>query len=593
MHRNLADGLQNIEKRPHLAWTLSILWLLFVGWIAFFWHLGSTSLIDETEPLFAEAARQMTVTGDWVTPYFNGVTRFDKPPLVYWLMATSYQTIGVNEWAVRLPSALAAMSVVCLGFYTIWSFGLHTNATKEPSKPGYWWSAAIGAALMALNPETIAWARVGVSDMLLTGCMASALLCFFIGYARSPQSKVQFRWYLAFYVLIAAAILTKGPVGIVLPGLIIISFLFYVGKFKEVWQEMRPLWGSLIICAIALPWFILVTLRNGDAYINSFFGYHNIERFTGVVNNHSAPWYFYFIVVLLGFAPWSIYLPVAIAKVKFWQRSIWQHQARTNQLSLFALFWFLGVFSFFTVAVTKLPSYVLPLMPAGAMLVTLAWSNLPSNLKLQRFFQVSRWLNIVLLVVLAVGFFLLPNLIGIDPAIPNLQQLVKQSGLPVVAGTIWALAGVGGAILLLRRQGRWLLGANLLAFIAFMMFVITPAAFLMDGARQLPLKQLSAIAATSHQPGEELIMIGFKKPSVVFYSHLPVTYIKQTDTGLDYVKKILDARSSPVSVMVLTQPQKLAGLKLSPPSQYVNLGKTGGYQLIRASKWALLNSSMN
>lgn len=582
LNRTLADSLQNLEKRPNLAWTLAILWLLFVGWVAFFWHLGSTSLIDETEPLFAEAARQMTVTGDWVTPFFNGATRFDKPPLVYWSMAIFYQTIGVNEWAVRLPSALAAMSLVCLGFYTMWSFGLHTNAARDRSLQGYWWSAAIGAALIALNPETIAWARIGVSDMLLSGCIGSALLCFFIGYARSPQPATQFRWYLAFYILIAAAILTKGPVGIVLPGLIIIAFLFYVGKLKEVWAEMRPLLGSLLICAIALPWFVLVTWRNGDAYINSFFGYHNVERFTGVVNNHSAPWYFYFLVVLLGFAPWSIYLPVAIAQTKFWQRSIWRHQERSSQLSLFALFWFLGIFGFFTIAVTKLPSYVLPLMPAAAMLVTLAWNQ--SSVKFPKFFQVSRWLNVGFVLSLAIGFFLLPNLIGIDPAIPNLQQLVQQSGLPVVGGAIWAIAAVGGAVLLLRRQGRWLLVANLFAFIAFVMFVMMPAAFLMDGARQVPLKQLSAIAATTHQPNEELVMIGFKKPSVVFYSHLPVTYIKQTDAGLDYVKKILNTKSSPVSAMVLTQPQKLTGLKLPPSSQSVTLGKIGGYQLIRVSK---------
>ena len=156
LNRPLVSWLNKTTNRPRQALLLAILWLLFVGLVAFFWHLGSISLIDETEPLFAEAARQMKLTGDWITPYFNGETRFDKPPLIYWLIALFYSAIGVNEWAVRLPSALAAMGLVSLGFYTIWLFGLHTSAPMvKLEHRRYWLSAGLGAALIALNPETI------------------------------------------------------------------------------------------------------------------------------------------------------------------------------------------------------------------------------------------------------------------------------------------------------------------------------------------------------------------------------------------------------------------------------------------------------
>ncbi len=584
-HRPLISWLNNTTNRPHQALILATVWLLFVGLVAFFWHLGSISLIDETEPLFAEAARQMKVTGDWITPFFNGETRFDKPPLIYWLIGLFYQVLGVNEWAVRLPSALAAMSLVGLGFYTICLFGLHTSAPMvQFERRRYWLSASLGAALMALNPETIVWARTGVSDMLLTGCMGCALLCWFCGYATSLP-KIKFRWYLAFYILIAAAILTKGPVGIVLPGLIIGSFLFYLGRARAVLLEMRPILGGIIISAISLPWFGLVIARNGNAYINSFFGYHNLERFTGVVNHHSAPWYYYFVVVLLGFAPWSIYLPVAAAKIKLQGRSHWQKQERSYQLSLFALFWFLGIFGFFTIAVTKLPSYVLPLMPASAMLVALLWSEpiaYQPSWKYRRFFYVSRWLNVGLVFILAAAMFLAPNLVGVDPAIPNLRQLVQQSGLPVIGGTIWAVCGIGGVVLLLSRQGQWWLKLNIVAFIAFVLFVMMPAAFLIDEARQVPLKELSAIAAAAHVPNEELVMIGFKKPSVVFYSQLPVTYIKETNAGIDYVQKLLGSKSASFSAMVLAQPKKL--VKLEPTLNSQQLGAAGAYRLIRVAK---------
>ncbi|MGL5062057.1 MAG: ArnT family glycosyltransferase, partial [Microcoleus sp.] len=402
--KNLSESAKKRSIAPLL---LSILWLCFLAGLGFLWNLGNIGLVDETEPLFAEAARQMTVTGDWITPYFNSETRFDKPPLVYWLMAIGYKLFGVNEWAARLPSAVSAIALTCFGFYTLSKLEEIKNQEVErrnqeaekffpsptpplspsPPPPLFLSLPWIGSALIALNFHTIAWGRTGVSDMLLSGCMCSALLAFSLGYVLEEQrekaglSAVKSaifpnKWYLTFYVLIALAILAKGPVGIVIPGLIILCFALYLGNFWQLWREMRPVSGILIILAIALPWYVLVTLANGQTYIDSFFGYHNFQRFTEVVNKHSAPWYFYFIVVLVGFAPWSIYLPLAIARTRFWQRSYWKRQARSAQLSLFAFFWFACIFGFFTIAVTKLPSYVLPLMPAAAILVSLFWQDI-------------------------------------------------------------------------------------------------------------------------------------------------------------------------------------------------------------------------
>ena len=608
-NRALAYWWKNQGKRPALAWTAVILWLLLIGWLAFFWNLGNTGLVDETEPLFAEAARQMKVTGDWITPFFNGKTRFDKPPLIYWLMALAYSVIGVNEWAVRLPSALSAIGLVSLGFYVLWAFGVASPELSVPSQIDsgkfkqrrYWLTAGLGSALMALNLETIVWARTGVSDMLLTGCMGGALLSFFVGYAQPSKPAVQARWYLAFYILIALAVLTKGPVGIVLPALIIGSFLLYLGNALEVLREMRILLGSLVVLAIALPWYVLVIWANGWAYINSFFGYHNLERFTSTVNHHDGPWYYHFPVVLLGFAPWSIYLPAAIARLQFWQRTHWRFSDRSHQLGLFALFWFMGVLSFFTIAVTKLPNYVLPLMPAAAILVALLWSEdikvkgksapnpgvacFPPKRARQAliFFQLSGWLNVVFLLAMAGTFFCIPYLLGYDDAIPNLHSYVQQSGLPVLGGVIWAIGALAGAVVLLRRQWGWLLSVNLLGFLAFVIFVLTPTYFLIDQARQLPLRELSALIRTVQQPGEELIMVGFKKPSLVFYTQRPVTYLQSAKKTAAYIEKLSARKAQPFSVLVLGFPQKLKNLVLQP-SQCQNLGKAGAYWLVRISK---------
>ena len=235
--KNIKSVWQSPKKYSTIYGLVALVWLLIVGFIAFFWHLGNTGLVDETEPLFAEAARQMTVTGNWITPYFNEETRFDKPPLIYWLMAMGYQVIGVNEWAVRLPSAVSAISLMILGFYTLRRFGvLNQNFTQPQKLQQSWLVAIIGASLMALNIHTILWARTGVSDMLLSGFMGNALFCFFMGYnssVNSQQSKLPNLWYLCFYILIALAVLTKGPVGIVLPGLIIFCFFALCWTIKS------------------------------------------------------------------------------------------------------------------------------------------------------------------------------------------------------------------------------------------------------------------------------------------------------------------------------------------------------------------------
>ncbi|MBD2594754.1 glycosyltransferase family 39 protein [Nostoc spongiaeforme FACHB-130] len=597
-----------IAQRPSLVVTLSVLWLMLIGWIGYGWNLGNVGLVDETEPLFAEASRQMFVTGDWITPFFNGVTRFDKPALIYWCQALAYSIIGVNEWAVRIPSAIAAIAVISLAFYTVQWHLAKQDASEQIQRPTRRYiTAAIAAAVMALNPEMIVWGRTGVSDMLLTGCIASALLCFFLGYASkegsresgvgsggevtplpTPHSPLPNKWYLACYVLIAGAILTKGPVGIVLPGIVIVAFLLYLGKFREVMREMRPLLGLLIIFALAVPWYALVIWRNGWNYINSFFGYHNIDRFTEVVNGHSAPWYFYFLVVLLGFAPYSVYLPAAFARLKIWQRSQWQSQERSQQLSLFAGIWFLGVFVFFTIAVTKLPSYVLPLMPAAAILVALFWSDCfpttsaSSSPTPQKFFWFSGWANVVLFSALSVAMFQITQLLGNDQAAPNFRQTLENSGVTELGGYIWLLTAISVAFLIITRRWRGIIGVNLLGFVAFLIVVLMPAMFLMDQERQMPLREISAVLSQVKQPNEEIVMVGFKKPSVVFYSHQQINFIKLTSEAVVYIKNQINKPPKSHSLLVLAEHRNLVRIDLQP-DDYENLASKGAYQLIRIS----------
>jgi 4-amino-4-deoxy-L-arabinose transferase-like glycosyltransferase len=621
--RPIQSLLKQWEEQPVLVWALSGVWLFLVVWIAFWWRLGSTGLLNETEPLFAEASRQMTVTGDWVTPYFNGATRFDKPPLVYWIMAIAYNLFGVNEWSVRLPSALAATVLTALGFYTLRRFGFPRPIAARPAQPQaenfsslilaspaqhqakdksaerssalmpyptrqanhqLWLSAWIGAALISLNIQTIAWGRIGVSDMLLNGCMGAALLAFFCGYAQPTNPNVQARWYFAFYGLAALAVLTKGPVGIVLPVLIIAAFLLYMGNSRTVLREMHLLPGIAFFLVLTLPWYVLVIWANGENYINSFFGYHNLERFTQVVNNHKAPFLFYFLVVPIAFVPWSVYLPVAIARLRFWQRHHWQKQPRSSHLGVFALIWFVVIFVFFTIAATKLPSYTIPLLPAAAILIGLFWSDQMTRQQVTRGVRFSHIANIVLLLALAGAILYSPNWMGHEPEMPNLPQLVRQSGIAAWGGWIWAGVAIASLVLLLRRLSYWLWLPGLVGFIAFVILTVLPTMDLIDAQRELPLRQLSAAIVQEQQPEEPLLMVGYGKPSIVFYTQRPVTYITHPDDAVDQLRKLNRRLSKPNaevhSLLLLARTRKLEETKLEP-NQYQTLAEAGVYKLVR------------
>ncbi|TAE59539.1 MAG: glycosyltransferase family 39 protein [Nostocales cyanobacterium] len=572
----------HIEEHPALAVTIAIVWLLFINFLAFIWNLGNVGLIDETEPLFAEASRQMLITGDWITPFFNGETRFDKPALIYWCQAIAYAIMGVNEWAARIPSALSATAVSALGFYVVqWYFAKKDELQQTTNPTRRYLTAALASALIAINPEMIVWGRVGVSDMLLTGCIASALLCFFMGYAQnSTPGRFPNQWYIASYILMGAGILTKGPVGLVLPGFIMIIFGLYLGKFWQLWREMHPIKGICISLLVSAPWYILVTLRNGWNFINAFFGYHNVERFTEVVNGHSAPWYFYFLVVLLGFAPYSVFIPAAIARLQFWRRQQIINQERSQHLDLFACFWFLGVFVFFTIAVTKLPSYVLPLMPAAAILVALFWSDLFTGKNTERSFRISSWINVSFLSTIAVALFNIPRIVGTDPAAPELYDKIEKLGITNIGGIIWIIAAIAIASLIVTHYLRPVIAINIIAFIAFLSFVLMPALFLMDEQRQLPLRQLAETAVQERQPNEEFIMVGFKKPTVTFYSQKTVNYMKFAQEAVAHINQEAAKTNHPPSLLMLTEQKKLIEMNL-PPDHYKNIATKGAYNLIR------------
>jgi 4-amino-4-deoxy-L-arabinose transferase-like glycosyltransferase len=553
--------------RRSMTQILPWIWVGLLCWIGFWHRLGETGLLDEVEPLFVETARQMFVTGDWLTPMFNGAPRFDKPPLIYWLMGGSFRLFGVSEWAARLPVAACGSAIVGAVFYL-----LHWLRRQQLTENLQYFAPYLGSAIVALNVQMVFFGRTSYADMLLNACFAGSLIAFFLGYCQ-PETPVRQRFcYLLFFALMGLGILTKGPVGVVLPGAIVFIFLLVTRNLGQMRWELPWQFGPFLCGAIALPWYVLITLQQGNAFIDAFFGFHNVQRFTEVVNKHGGPWYYHFLVLLPGMLPWSIALPGAIWSALKQAKT----KQRTEQLGLFALIWFIVVMGFFSIAATKYITYSLPAVPAAAILIALFW-NQQREVKAGVGLRLLNYGTVGLFAVLAIGSWFYPNYLNDDTSMPNLGMAMVDAGLPWFGTVLWGIGLLLG-VLYLGSAAFW--RVKILTSAAFILLFVTPAFAVLDQVRQLPLRQIAAGVWQEQQPNEPVAMgvKFFGKPSVVFYSQRPVALMNRSAQIRPYLDKLKRDGSS--SVLLVTTENALAEGGIQS-SEYVLLRQVGIYQLIR------------
>lgn len=463
----------------------------------FFYALGSYPLFDVDEPRYAEAARQMLVRQDWVTPYFNGVVRFDKPPLFYWLAALSYQAFGISEFAARLVSALAATLLVA-GVYGL----VRAFATTR---------AALAAALvLASSLQVIALARMAITDMTLSLCLAATLGSAFLGIERHR------RWLLAAGVCAGLGLLAKGPVALALPGAIVLAYLLLTRQTRSVLAN-RWLWlGALAALGVAMPWYMAATQANGQAFLQALY-HHNFSRYTGGVAYHPQPWYFYLPVLLIGFLPWSLFLPVTLTGLIQGRCALASAEKR---LALFCALWAGITLVFFSVASTKLLTYILPMFPALAVLTALGW---PLALTLRRRAMLASAVTLsVLLSVLGGVFLLWPNRL-LPKMVDAIASLPRE---PLAIALVLVL--VGGAVLtslwLLRRHA-----SQALATLALTMGLTTILALqgvvpVVNRATQGAMQAF--LARVGPRP---LASFEITRPSLTFYARRPIPQIAVGD----------------------------------------------------------------
>ena len=498
--------------------------ILIFGILVFLLGLGSTGLIDETPPLFASAGRAMSESGDWLTPKVNGIFRFDKPPLIYWLMGIFYSLPKNEVWdtygtiSARLPSALASLFLMLMIGDTIYCW---------PQKGDKKIFTPIVASLgFALSPLIIIWSRTAVSDALLCGTLGISLLLFWRRMASDRRDKCISPW-----IFLGLAILTKGPVAFVLAGFTITSFLLSQKDWRNLLEKIRPKKGLLITVLISLPWYLLELIKEGKPFWDSFFGYHNFQRYTSVVNNHAEPLWFFFYIMIIGSLPFTPFLFHGIVEAfKDLIISLKNDCSPSESLFIYALCWLGSVFVFFSISATKLPSYWLPAIPAAAILISNSFTKLLNQKKAFSYLWI---INLLILLGLSIVFFLSDiwlNFIN-DPEMPNLSSNLLSSGIIFKARLFFfAFTFIGLVLFILRSLNTFLYLQILLLF--GQAFLMPPIRNLADSSRQLPLRNISKQILKARQGGETLAMIGIRKPSLHFYTKQIVFYEPGTAEGL-------------------------------------------------------------
>jgi 4-amino-4-deoxy-L-arabinose transferase-like glycosyltransferase len=333
--------------------------LLFaVGALLFLPNLGGPSLWDIDEGNNAEAAREMRESGNWIVPTFNFELRVDKPALLYWLQIGAYSLFGVNEFAARFPSAFAALLTI------LWTYELGRRMFNAVA-------GLLTGLMLATTILFSAAAHFANPDALLSACTVLTFLFFWNSIARGDRS-----WFVLCGISSGLAMLAKGPVGLLLPSTVALLFMLWSGKLRRLF-DWRLSAGMLAFGFVTVPWYAWVGAETRGNYLKGFFLVHNVDRFLNPMEGHAGHPAYYLGVLLLGFAPWSAFLGLAVwYSFKFTPR---QPAAPVNPATLarragvresicFLWCWIVVYLLFFSFSRTKLPNYILPIYPAVALL---------------------------------------------------------------------------------------------------------------------------------------------------------------------------------------------------------------------------------
>jgi len=495
-------------KRDYFLLILLVLLCLFL----FVFKLGEPSLWNMDEPIYGEVAKEILKLGDWITLHFNYQEWFDKPPLYIWLTALTFKAFGWNEFTTRIWSSLFGIGGVVVVYFL--------GKSIFEKKTGFF-----SALILATSLQYIIQSRLALLDVPLSFFISLSILFFYLGYKTYEK-----RWYyLLSFIFMALATLTKGPIGVLLPGLIIGLYLLLTANTGEL-KRMMLFRGVLIYLAIASPWYAIELMRHGHTFMDSFFFQRTAARFLTPFEGHTGPPYYYLVVLLFGFFPWSSFLPYAL--VRFFKKG-WKDGEREKILLI--LIWFGVVFVFFSSAKSKLPGYILPLYPCLAPVVGKLWSEFSSQ-RIQAYKR-GMLLSFALFFSLLISLLVAVVLIA-KPTFPVEYELCGKDIIIVISGLI--IGGVFSLLSLLYKKPSLCLGV----MVGAMCFVTWALAEHVLPKTEFfkPTKVMASEITSRLRPGErignypasEKNFMTFN-PSLVYYTDQPVVGIETVDCLMSFL----------------------------------------------------------
>ena len=493
------------------------LWLiLFIGIAVFYlWGLGSVPFVGPDEPRYAQVAREMLAHRELITPVLSGFPWFEKPVLLYWIEMASYSVLGISEYAARLGPAICGLLIGVVVYWIGSSIETASRTRDASSKESETEAKGLGrfSALIWLSSAGALVFSRGVNfDILLTLALTGAFACFFIWHVRygtpnnrkgiNPASPALKYVLVGFYFFVGLSLLAKGLVGVIIaPGVITSYFLI-----RREWPSKKfltsLLWGIPLALAVAAIWYGPMLKRHGMIFVADFILQHHFARFLGNQYHHPQAVYFY-VPVLAGLAlPWTIFLVAAFVSSRHWR---WRGDKAIDRLRVFSLAWILLPLIFFSVSQSKLPAYILPVLPAVALLVG---ERVTCFLSAQRGHRVLKLTGTLLLLMLAAGSVYLHRHYGLS--------------ILVIAIAVAPLAAVA-LVALARPQ----MGPALCVLIALAMLVTS--AFSLKGiapaiARRESVRDLLAAASSRGYDTAPLVQLHNVDRTAEFYAANQLLY---------------------------------------------------------------------
>ncbi len=337
------------DHRRSFSWLRDLLLLTLACAVLFGFMLGGRALSVPDEARYSEIPREMVASGDYLTPRLNGEKYFEKPVLFYWLQSASIRLFGLSEWAMRLWPAVFAL----LGCIAVYIAGRILFDRR---------TGLISGAVLASSMLYYVMSRVITLDMAVAVFLSAGLFSFLIG-TRQPLGRRRRLCMALFFICAAAATMTKGLIGIVLPGLVIGVWIALLGNWR-VLKTMYLLSGVSLFFLLAAPWHILVARANPE-FLQFYFIHEHFARFLTTVHHRYQPFWFFIPVLLVGLFPWSAFLFQAL---KYNLTFSWKER-RGHAEVLFLALWAALIFLFFSASHSKLVPYILPVFPPLALLI--------------------------------------------------------------------------------------------------------------------------------------------------------------------------------------------------------------------------------